>query len=78
MSEARSYRIVLMDVTGGAVDELGATEATRLVVPSAQLVRRFGSEARTLHWVVRARLADGSEVSSSPARIHWSADPVAD
>jgi len=75
---ARSYRVVLMDVTGGAIDELGATESTGLRVPAGELAQRFGSDARTLHWVVRARLADGTEVTSSPARIHWSADPAAD
>jgi hypothetical protein len=69
--EARSYRVVLMDVGEGTINELGATEETELFVPAADLSRRFGSDARTLHWVVRARLADGSEQASSPARIHW-------
>jgi hypothetical protein len=72
--EVHTDRIVLMDASGGTIDDLGSTEATRLFVPAADLVERFGGEPRTLHWIVRARLDDGSEIASSPARLDWSAD----
>jgi hypothetical protein len=71
--DARRYRVVLLDVAGGDVEELDATASTRLVVEGEELARRLGPEPRELHWIVRARRGDGTVSSSAPGRFRWSA-----
>ncbi|MEZ5063131.1 MAG: hypothetical protein R3B81_00260 [bacterium] len=70
---ARSYHVVLVDVAGTTVAELGPTEEASWLLPGAEISQRFGEGAHELHWIVRARREDGSEVSSAPGRFEWSA-----
>lgn len=71
---AARYRVVLVDAGDGSVAEAGHTEGTELTAPAAELARRFeGDGPHALHWIVRARLLDGTEVSSGPRRVTWSA-----
>lgn len=68
------YRVVLVSAEDGEVAEAGHTDGTRLTAPAAELSRHFGEDGpRSLHWIVRARLLDGTEISSAPRRITWSA-----
>lgn len=71
---ALRYRVVLVESTEGEVLDAGHTEGTSLVTPAGQLAGHFGdAPTLTLYGIVRARLVDGSEVSSPPRRIVWSA-----
>lgn len=74
VAQAVRYRVVLVDADDGTVIVVGSTEAQELSVPASFLTGRFGSTApRSFHWMVRARLIDGREVSSEPWRLTWSA-----
>ncbi len=72
---ALRYRVVLVDSEGGEVFDAGHTETTALTAEGDRLAEHFGAEtSRALHGIVRARLLDGSEISSAPRRIVWSAN----
>lgn len=73
-SGAVRYRVVIVDLADGGVIDAGRTEETRLVVGNDFLREHLGADAaRSLHWIVRARLIDGTEVSSEPRRLTWNA-----
>ncbi len=67
------YRVVLVSADDGEVADAGHTGETRLIAPGANIARQFGEEEpHALHWIVRAHLLDGTELSSEPRRVTWS------
>jgi hypothetical protein len=66
------YWVTLADPVEGTIREIGSTDATRLAVPRSRMGDHFpGSEPRILLWTVRARLLDGTEISSDPGSLRW-------
>ena len=71
LPNAVRYRVVLADISRGALYELPVDTQTRVLIESETL-RAFAPTERELHWTVHARLRDGTEASSPRGRFHWS------
>ena len=72
LEEALAYRLILVSPKDGGVLELGPTADTSFVAEAGQLASTFRARGeQALLWTVRARLVDGTEVSSSPGTLRW-------
>ncbi len=71
MAGAVRYRVLLVSLESGDVASVGHTQNTTLLASGTDLSERLGPGTHDVHWIVRARLLDGSEISSEPRRLTW-------